>query len=163
MEFDLSIIIPSYNEITTISVVLKKINSLPFASKIEVIVIDDGSEDGTYEYLNTISDTFQYKLIVLKNSENKGKGAAIRMGIIYASGKYLIVQDADMEYDPSNITVIYEKLLHSGCDAVYGSRLLSDNEIFNKFYLYGNILLTFLINFLFGSRYTDSYTGYKAF
>lgn len=163
MEFELSIIIPSYNEMKTIPHVLKKINSLSFSSRSEVIVVDDGSDDGTYDYLSSISDNFSYKLFVLRHSENLGKGAALKTAISYSNGKYLIIQDADLEYDPQNIELIYEKLVKSGCDVVFGSRLINPNKIYNKLYLFGNKFITFLINSLFGSNYTDAYTCYKAF
>lgn len=158
-----SIIIPSYNELKTLPKVLEELNSLPL-DNMEVIVVDDGSLDGTFSYLNKVKNNFKFSLIPLRHENNCGKGSAIITGINYASGNYIVIQDADLEYDPKNIVLLYSKLHDSGYDVVFGSRFLSENaDTYNIFYLWGNKFLTFLINFLFNFRITDSYTCYKAF
>lgn len=158
---ELSIVIPSYNEIKTLPEVLQRIEKLDL--DLEVIVVDDGSNDGTYDYLKSVGERFRFKLTPIRHNINKGKGAALRSGIERAGGRYVIIQDADLEYDPQNIILLYSKL-KEGYDVVYGSRLLNrENQLYSVLYLYGNKFLTSLINILFSSRFTDSYTCYKGF
>jgi glycosyltransferase involved in cell wall biosynthesis len=159
-----SIIIPSYNEIETLPEILKRIAKLGLDS--EIIIVDDGSIDGTLEWLDKVkkSGEFPFILKTFNHEQNKGKGAAIRTGIEHATGDIVLIQDADTEYDPKYIPEVIKPIAESGFDVVYGSRLLSDkSQTYNIFYLWGNQFLTFLINFFFNVHMTDSYTGYKAF
>ncbi len=159
-----SVIIPSFNEIATLPEILKRIAALPIDK--EVVVVDDGSTDGTREWLDRAAaeKLFPLDLKVLKHAANKGKGGALLTGFAAASGDIVIIQDADLEYDPRYIPDIVRPIEAGAFDVVYGSRLLSDrSRPYNVFYLWGNQFLTLLVNLLFGAKMTDSYTCYKAF
>ena len=161
----LSVIIPVYNEEKTIKKILQKVNQIKL--DLEVIVINDGSNDSTYEILQNNRDLFE-KIISYK--ENKGKGYACRQGIKEATGIYLVIQDADLEYNPYNLYDLYNKISENiETDVVYGSRVLKGGvnvkppglrHYFSKF---ANFLLTLISNFLNGQRLTDAHTCYKMF
>ncbi|MBU2574401.1 MAG: glycosyltransferase family 2 protein [Elusimicrobia bacterium] len=159
-----SIVIPSYNEIKTLPEILKRIAALAIDK--EVLVVDDGSVDGTREWLDKAAAErlFPFDLKVIKHAVNKGKGGALRTGFEAAAGDIVIIQDADLEYDPKYIPEIVKPVAEGVCDVVYGSRLLTgDAKPYNIVYLWGNQFLTFLIDLLFFAKITDSYTCYKAF
>ncbi len=159
-----SVIIPSYNEMATLPEILKRIAALPIDK--EVVVVDDGSTDGTREWLDKAAaeNLFSLDLKVLKHEVNTGKGGALLTGFAAASGDIVIVQDADLEYDPRYIPEIVRPIEAGAADVVYGSRLLSGrSQTYNMIYLWGNQFLTLLVNLLFGAKMTDSYTCYKAF
>ncbi len=159
-----TIIIPSYNEMKTLPDVLRALSGV--ALEKEVIVVDDGSRDGTREWLDkaVFAKEFPYELKVIKHEKNTGKGGALITGFGAASGDIVIVQDADLEYDPGYIPSVVKPIEEGRADAVFGSRFLSGrSETYNIFYLWGNQFLTFLINLFFGAKMTDSYTCYKAF
>lgn len=159
-----SIVIPSFNEAKTLPHILEKIAALPIDK--EVVVVDDGSTDGTGEWLDRAiaEKKFPFELKVLRHAANKGKGVALLTGFAAAAGEIVIIQDADLEYDPKYIPYIVRPIEEAGFDVVYGSRLLSGrSQIYNVVYLWGNQFLTSLINLLFGTEMTDSYTCYKAF
>lgn len=160
----ISVIIPSFNEIKTLPEILKRIGGLPIDK--EVVVVDDGSTDGTREWLDrAVSDrSFPFELRVIKHSANQGKGGALLTGFAAAAGDIVIIQDADLEYDPQCIPGIVRPIAEGGYDVIYGSRLLSGrSNTHNIFYLWGNQFLTFLTVLLFNVKMTDSYTCYKAF
>lgn len=159
----LSVIIPSFNEEKTIANVIK--NIIKQKSVSEIIVVDDGSTDDT---ASVISDCIclltegKFKisnLKILKHDKNLGKGAAIRTGLKYVKYEYIIIQDADLEYNPRE----YDKLLRSAQKniVVYGSRLKKENKKAYLITYLGNVLLTKFGNFLFGTNLTDSYSCYK--
>lgn len=159
-----TIVIPSYNEMKTLPVVLKALAGV--ALEKEVIVVDDGSRDGTREWLAKVisSKEFPYELKLVKHEENTGKGGALLTGFGAATGDIVIVQDADLEYDPNSIPSIVKPIAEGRVDAVFGSRFISGkSEAYNILYLWGNQFLTFLVNLFFGTKMTDSYTCYKAF
>ena len=159
-----TIIIPSYNEIRTLPDVLRALSGV--ALEKEVIVVDDGSRDGTREWLDKAvsAKEFPYELKVIKHEKNTGKGGALITGFGAASGDIVIVQDADLEYDPGYIPSVVKPIEEGRADAVFGSRFISGKfETYNMLYLWGNLFLTFLVNLFFGAKMTDSYTCYKAF
>lgn len=150
----LSVIIPVYNEKDTILAVIEKIISLPIEK--EVIIVDDGSTDGTREILKeSRSDNLK---IILKE-KNEGKGSAIREGLKYATGDYIIFQDADMELEPADI-ILMLKTVNDRNKVIYGSRFLKKQSV-PLINLLANRLLTQLTNILFGCKITDMETCYK--
>ncbi|MDO8804360.1 MAG: glycosyltransferase family 2 protein [Elusimicrobiota bacterium] len=159
-----TIIIPSYNEMKTLPAVLKALAGVVLEK--EVIVVDDGSSDGTREWVDKAisSKEFPFDLKIIKHEENTGKGGALLTGFNAASGDIVIVQDADLEYDPNCIPSIVKPIEEGRADAVFGSRFLQGRaDTYNMLYLWGNLFLTFLVNLFFGAGMTDSYTCYKAF
>ena len=152
----LSVVVPVYNECKTVDRVLKRISEVGLDT--EIIVVDDGSTDGTREIL-TAKPKEAFRLIL--HDSNLGKGAALRTGFAAATGDFVIVQDADLEYDPAD----YEKLLNLAqkhdAGAVYGSRLLVRQPSMSLRHFVGNSLLTGLTNLLYGSKLTDMETCYK--
>src|SRR5947207_145983 len=116
----LSIVVPVYNEAATILATLERVQLTPFDK--EIIVVDDGSTDGTRDVLEAITDP---TIRVFFHSRNRGKGAALRTGFAQATGDYVVVQDADLEYDPSDYPTLLQPLLNGDADVVFGSRFLS--------------------------------------
>ncbi len=160
----LSIIVPVFNEKNTIEQVIKRINSIPLSFEKEIIVVDDGSSDGTLEILKRIKKEHNFSL--LEHRENRGKGAAIRTAIPLITGDMVIIQDADLELNPKDYPALTKPILEGKADVVYGSRILNKEEKNAKkkwsFFL-GGKLLTFLANFLYGANITDESIGYKVF
>ncbi len=163
----LSIIIPAFNEEKTIGSIVKKVVSvrLPGVER-EVIIVDDGSTDNTISKIPKI-----YKnLTIIVHKVNQGKGAAIMSGVKKASGEYIVIQDADLEYDPSDIINLIEPLKEKKYQVVYGSRLkrmpnfLRDERTVRFFTHYlGNKFLSLITSILYGQWITDMETGYKLF
>jgi len=154
----LTLIIPVYNERRTISEIIEKVKPLAIKNNWEVIVVDDGSNDGTYEFLRDYKDKF-FKL--LRHERNMGKGTSIRTGIEHASSKYTIIQDADLEYLPEEIEILLNYAIDKNADAVYGSRFKDSKKKGSFFFYLGNLFLTFITNILFRSKITDMETCYK--
>jgi len=152
----LSVIIPVYNEINTIAEIIERVKGVPIEK--EIIVVDDGSTDGTRERMGNISG-----IKVLKHKSNLGKGVAIRTGLALAKGELTIIQDADLEYDPNDYLKLIEPIDKGEADAVYGSRNLGNNKSGAKAYKWGGIFLSHLANLLYGLRITDEATCYKLF
>ncbi|NII25832.1 glycosyltransferase family 2 protein [Pseudoflavitalea sp. X16] len=164
----LSIIIPVYNEAKTISLILDRIHEVKLIKNIEkeVIIVNDCSTDHTeqviHQYMsNTPASTIQY----LSHNINQGKGAAIHTGIAHATGEYLLVQDADLEYDPGEYNSLLKPVVVGAADVVYGSRFMGGNahRILFFWHTIGNRFLTFLSNFFNNLNLTDMETGYKLF
>ncbi|MDP2926823.1 MAG: glycosyltransferase family 2 protein [bacterium] len=157
----LSIIIPVFNEEKTIEKVLEKVLTQGIGDwEKEVIVVDDDSSDGTAQKL----EPFFERVRVFKHGRNQGKGAALRTGFSAAQGQAIIIQDADLEYDPADWPRLLKTLEENPeLSAVYGSRELNPERRGYWPYVLGVRFLTFLINLLFGSQLTDAYTGYKLF
>lgn len=164
----LSIIIPVYNEEKTIEEVLRRVNSAVIPIEFEVIVVDDGSSDRTVTKIkNQISKVKNIQLV--QHSENLGKGAAVKTGTEHAKGDYIIIQDADLEYNPADIPKLVENV-GNGTQVVYGTRLrrlphLQKEERTSRFLIhyFGNRLLSLLTSILYGQWITDMETCYKLF
>ncbi len=153
----LSIIIPVYNEEKTIAAVLDALVAVPFGEwEREVIVVDDGSVDATSAILKQWSGVKAFFHVA-----NRGKGVAIRTGLAEACGDAVIIQDADLEYDPADIPRLLAAMEKTGADAVFGSRNIAPERRGYPHYVLGVAVLTGCINLLFRSRLTDAYTGYK--
>src|SRR3989338_4013195 len=155
-----SIIIPVYNEKNTILEVLAKVKKAEVAGlKKEIVIIDDGSTDGTKEVLRKLNNTK-----VFFHEINKGKGAAIRTGLQHARGDIIIIQDADLEYNPEDYSILLKPIMAGVAAVVYGSRFsLKANFDKNMYYSHyiGNSVLTWLTNNLYGASLEDMETGYK--
>jgi glycosyltransferase involved in cell wall biosynthesis len=167
----LSIIIPAYNEEKTIATILDRINEVKLISNIEkeVIIVDDCSKDNTAEvvkaYIESTPDLTINYFKYLRHEINQGKGAAIHTGIAQATGDYLLVQDADLEYDPSEYNTLLKPIINAQADVVYGSRFMGGNahRILFFWHSIGNRALTFLSNMFSNLNLTDMETGYKLF
>jgi glycosyltransferase involved in cell wall biosynthesis len=155
----LSVIIPVYNEIATISEVLERVRAAPFEK--EIVLIDDASTDGTRELLQKLRDP---DVVVVLQERNRGKGAALRAGFQRATGDVLVVQDADLEYDPADYPRLLGPILDKQADVVYGSRFGGEAHRVLYFWHYvGNRLLTTLSNMFTNLNLSDMETGYKVF
>lgn len=164
----LTLIIPVYNEAATIRAVLETVVALRLAQDIqkEVIVVDDGSHDGTGPIaLDFIKQQVDAEIYYLQHPRNLGKGAAIRTGIRAATGDCILVQDADLEYDPEEINILLQPVLKGRADVVYGSRFMGGqaHRVLFFWHSIGNKLLTFLSNMFTDLNLTDMETGYKLF
>ena len=156
----LSVVIPAYNEIATIEQVLDRVLDSPYVG--EVVVVDDGSTDGTREVLEKVDDE---RVRVLLQARNQGKGAALRRGFGEARLPFVIVQDADLEYDPAEFAVLLPPLLDDAADVVYGSRFLggAPHRVLYFWHSIGNRVLTIASNMFTDLNLTDMETCYKAF
>lgn len=155
----ISVVIPVYNEAGTIAEVLQRVQGCGFEH--EIIVVDDASSDGTREYLQGLK---QPGVRCLFHSANKGKGAALRLGFAAASNEFVIVQDADLEYDPRDYASVLEPLSDGRADMVYGSRFLGGpHRVMFYWHYLGNRLLTLISNMFSDLNLTDMETGMKAF
>jgi glycosyltransferase involved in cell wall biosynthesis len=164
----LSIIIPAYNEARTIDKILDKVKKSNIINDIqkEIIVVNDCSTDSTEEVvLKYISDNKDIDIQYYKHQINKGKGASLHTGISKASGDYLIIQDADLEYDPQEYNILLNPVVKGFADVVYGSRFVGGkpHRILFFFHSIGNKFLTFLSNALTNLNLTDMETCYKLF
>jgi len=155
----LSVIIPCYNEKDTILEILRRVEAVDLEK--EIIIVDDHSTDGTRELLSNISS--ERAKVIFRDGE-RGKGAAIREGLKHVTGEMVIIQDADLEYDPNDYYGLVKPIEESRTSVVYGSRILRRGfEISYLRYYWGGRLLSFLTNLLYGSSITDEPTGYKLF
>jgi len=164
----LSIVIPAYNEGSTIHLILDKIKSVQLISGIEkeIIVVNDCSKDNTEAAIqNYIDANPELAIRYLKHEVNKGKGAALHTGIKGASGDYTIIQDADLEYDPSEYNILLKPILDGFADIVYGSRFIGGkpHRILFFWHTIGNRFLTFMSNMFTNLNLTDMETCYKLF
>lgn len=156
----LSVVIPVYNEVESIQEILKRVKATGLAG--EIVVVDDGSRDGTRDLLKTLDG--QDGLRVILHEKNQGKGAAVCTGLAAATGDILLVQDADLEYDPRDYPVLLKPIEEGIADVVYGSRFLGGPRRVAMFWhMVANYLLTFMTNVLYDTILTDMETGYKVF
>lgn len=170
MNQKVSVIMPVYNERNTIAEIIRKVKNTNIPQ--QIIIVDDFSTDGTREILKTIVDEgdSNIKITILFHEQNQGKGSAIKTGIAKVTGDIIIIQDADLEYDPNDYYKLLQPIKENETNVVYGSRflegkfkLLGKNKISLPFHYLGNKFLSFLTRVLYFRRITDLETGYKVF
>jgi glycosyltransferase involved in cell wall biosynthesis len=159
----LTIVMPVYNEIRTIEQSLRRVADAPLPEGMgkEIILVDDGSKDGTREFLAGLKGPYR----IIFHEKNRGKGAAVRTGFAAATGDYIVIQDADMEYDPREFADLLKPLLDNRADVVYGSRFMSGrpHAVLRFWHYLGNKLLTAVSNAFTNLYLTDMETCYKVF
>jgi glycosyltransferase involved in cell wall biosynthesis len=157
---NLSVIIPVYNEVQNIREILKRVQGTGLAW--EILIVDDGSTDGTRDILKELDGTDQIRVVL--HEQNQGKGAAVRTGFSEAKGDVFLIQDADLEYDPRDYPAILKPIEENNADVVYGSRFLGAPRRSTMFWhMIANKLLTLATNILYNNILTDMETGYKVF
>ena len=161
----LSIVIPCYNEIATIEEIIQRVRAVEFDAAVEreIVLVDDYSTDGTREYLQKINGQDGIKVVF--HNENKGKGAALRTGFSQTNGNLIIIQDADLEYDPQEIPILLKPILDGKADVVYGSRFAGgqSHRVLYFWHSLGNRFLTFFSNMFTNLNLTDMEVCYKLF
>src|SRR5580658_6446915 len=158
----LSVVIPVYNERTTLRAVVERVLAVPL--ELEVLCVDDGSKDGSREILADLQSRYA-QVQIFQQPRNMGKGAALRRGIQEATGDFVVIQDADLEYDPADYPLLLDPLIQGKADVVYGSRFLgaAPHRVLYFWHSVGNRLLTLLSNCLTNINLTDMETCYKVF
>ena len=156
----LSVVIPVFNEADNIETILKRVKATKLAS--EIVVVDDGSKDGTREILKKLEGKGGVRVIL--HETNQGKGTAVRTGIQAAKGDVILIQDADLEYSPSDYPALLQPIIDGIADVVYGSRFLGGPRRAVMFWhMIANQMLTFMTNILYDTILSDMETGYKVF
>ena len=153
----LSVVMPCYNERTTIEEIIRRVLAVPIRT--ELIVVDDGSKDGTRDILTALEKELKFKLIF--QPQNAGKGSALRRGFEEVTGDLVVIQDADLEYSPEEFPELIELICEGRADVVYGSRFLGRHRVFMFTHYVGNRIVTFLTNVLYNTMLTDMETCYK--
>jgi glycosyltransferase involved in cell wall biosynthesis len=153
----LSVVMPVYNERETIDEIIRRVLAVPI--RIELIVVDDGSKDGTRDLLPKLAKELKFKLIL--QPVNAGKGAALRRGFEEVTGDLVVIQDADLEYSPEEFPELIQLICEGRADVVYGSRFLGRHRVFLFTHYVGNRLLTLITNVLYNTMLTDMETCYK--
>lgn len=154
----LSILVPVYNEAATFDHALKRILDVPYPCEVEVVIVDDGSRDGSAELLDAIDDP---RVVVHRHRTNQGKGAAIRTAARNATGDYLVICDADLEYDPADIPKLVEPIVAEESEIVYGTRTFTSHTSYSLWYVLGNKGVTMFANVLFNCYIRDLETCFK--
>jgi len=154
----LSVVMPVYNERDTVEGMIARVLAVS-GVRIELIVVDDGSKDGTSDILRALQTTYTFKLV---QKPNGGKGSALRLGFKEVTGELVVIQDADTEYSPEEFPELIELICKGRADVVYGSRFLGRHRVFLFTHYLGNMFLTLLTNVLYNTMLTDMETCYKA-
>jgi dolichol-phosphate mannosyltransferase len=156
-----SVIIPAFNEKDTLEVLVARVQDVPFAK--QIIIVDDGSRDGTREIVERLGA--REGILAVLSDHNRGKGMAFRLGLERASGEVVVIQDADLEYDPKDIPRVVAPILSGAADVCYGSRIRGGNDgrTSSFAFYWGGRLLSWWTTLLYGVHVTDEATGYKAF
>ena len=159
-DFVLSVVMPVYNEVDTVEQVIERVRAIPL--NIELVIVDDGSTDGTVDVLNRLKDEPGLKIYF--QEINQGKGAALKLGFEKATGAAVIVQDADLEYDPTDYPKLLQPIVEGQADVIFGSRFAGDrHRVLYFWHSLGNKFLTLLSNAFTNLNLTDMETGYKLF
>jgi len=156
----LSVIVPVYNERTTVAEIVRRIRAVDVPLTVDVVVVDDGSTDGTDKVLAALEDS---TVRVLTHERNRGKGAAIRTGLAQAAGDLLLVQDADLEYDPDDWPHLLDPIMKHKAYVVYGSRFTGERKNMLVLHWLGNRFLSLVTNVLYSTTLSDMETCYKLF
>ena len=156
----LTVVIPVYNERNTVGEVIRRARSAPLPLPVEIIVVDDGSSDGTDKILAALADS---TVRVLTHPVNRGKGASIRTALERARGDLLLIQDADLEYDPADWPRLLDPVLRGRARVVYGSRFIGERQTMPLSSYLGNRLITVVADVLFNTNLSDVETGFKLF
>lgn len=160
----LSVVVAAYNERGTVETILDRVRraELPAGLTLEIVVVDDGSSDGTTEILRSLAERWEFRLFV--HPENRGKGAALATGLDAVTGEIVLIQDADLEYDPRDYPKLLQPILEGQADVVYGSRFQGGPQrVMFFWHRMGNLVVTTLSNMLTDLNLSDMETGYKAF
>jgi len=155
----LSIIIPVYNEESTLEEIIGRVRATGLAH--QIVVVDDGSADASVAILAKLRKAGEPALCMVRHKQNRGKGAAVRTGLAAVTGDLVLVQDADLEYDPADYAALLASFADPAVDVVYGSRNLQRNPKSSFTFYWGGRLLSWITNWLYGSHITDEATGYK--
>ena len=153
----LSVVMPAYNERETIEEMIRRVLAVPIRT--ELIVVDDGSKDGTRDILTRLASELRFKLVL--QPANGGKGSALRRGFQEVTGDLVVIQDADLEYSPEEFPELIELICEGRADVVYGSRFLGRHRVFLFTHYVGNRFLTLVTNVLYNTMLTDMETCYK--
>ena len=156
----LTVLIPVYNERSTVAEIIRRIRAVEIPLTLQVIVVDDGSSDGSDKVLQALEDS---TVRVIRHTHNQGKGAAIRTGMEAMTGDLLLIQDADLEYDPDDWPRLLEPILKGKARVVYGSRFTGERKNMLPLHWFGNRMLSLVTNILYSSTLSDMETCYKLF
>jgi glycosyltransferase involved in cell wall biosynthesis len=155
----LSILVPVYNEVSTLADAIKRLSDVEFPCETEVIIVDDGSDDGTSDVLASVEE--HENLFVCRHPVNRGKGAAIRTAVERSSGDYMVMYDADLEYNPEDIPALLVPVLAGEATVVYGTRSFFSHTAYSFWYVLGNKAVTMFANVLFDAWISDLETCFK--